>query len=753
MKDNGFDFTFDYEIINSVKLLNAGNSFSATGFIKDNLLNTSSIQEENIHFEDDIKPLDKWDYLAAFSSGTMCSIIDILFTNTFSLKNAKDWGNKEISNFIIDFAKHEGFNKDDLKDAIAFLERRYTLESDKATNDFGGGLNHHLRDFVHHPSLLGLVFSILSQLTEKGFGTDKNGCFIITKLDHSLFANKTLEQRIYDGTVTWMFHLISDMAGSSTALNGGTGIPGFVLSTLKELSALPFFNSSKINYKGQTISYSQMIAKIFNGTYFKDENNNPIRFDLRAEIGIINELSEQLIPVLINECIIRSFYAISRLCYEIKDKNIQNFDELKKINPANFLPFNSDSLNKMLLVSKATFTAIDTSQAAVAAYINKDDIVKDFLVRINIPGIVSLTISCCIEIKTLIKKKKFNDFTDNNVIPALKDLTLDRDKSRILYSLEYLKTSFDITKEKNLIKKAEKLVWLNNWESLIIKTLQEYSNFFIKDIQDLKIAINSELNKSNKKEWFYTVSLELSLFTPYFALEKNDINKYKKLKFRINNINKVIAKYQNFMTINEIRDLNKLYNKYNDLLTNKKQSKLIKTGITATATMVVGITTFFYAPQLSVILVGKNFAGLYGAALTKASLAMIGGGSLAMGGLGIAGGTAILAGGGSLLSLITTGVLTSTISNILSDSNTTLNECTKLMCYAKFVLIDRLKDYESVEILSKQIKQLSKTIATNIEDAKQNKNNPYYKNIKSFKKSINYLDRCWKELTIMYLDN
>lgn len=51
------------------------------------------------------------------------------------------------------------------------------------------------------------------------------------------------------------------------------------------------------------------------------------------------------------------------------------------------------------------------------------------------------------------------------------------------------------------------------------------------------------------------------------------------------------------------------------------------------------------------IFAGCGYAGLYGAALTNASLAAIGGGSLAAGGLGMAGGTAILTAGGALLGI------------------------------------------------------------------------------------------------------
>lgn len=50
-------------------------------------------------------------------------------------------------------------------------------------------------------------------------------------------------------------------------------------------------------------------------------------------------------------------------------------------------------------------------------------------------------------------------------------------------------------------------------------------------------------------------------------------------------------------------------------------------------------------------LVGSNFAGLSGAALTSACLAYLGGGAIAVGGMGMAGGTIAIVGGGAILGL------------------------------------------------------------------------------------------------------
>ncbi|MDR1135313.1 MAG: hypothetical protein LBL49_03915, partial [Clostridiales Family XIII bacterium] len=78
---------------------------------------------------------------------------------------------------------------------------------------------------------------------------------------------------------------------------------------------------------------------------------------------------------------------------------------------------------------------------------------------------------------------------------------------------------------------------------------------------------------------------------------------------------------------------------------------IIGGAITAGIAIVVIATAGAFAPAIAVALVGSNFAGLSGAALTSACLAYLGGGAVAIGGLGMAGGTAAIVGGGAILGI------------------------------------------------------------------------------------------------------
>lgn len=206
-----------------------------------------------IQFDEQVPFYEKTDYAVAAASGLLTALLDIFLVGDTSLSAASKWGKKATEDFVIKTAKKIGFKGDNLKDAVSFLEKKYPLAGDAAMNSFGGGLQHHLRDFSHHPTIAGLFFSLLTQFTGKAYGTDVNGVFIIADVLGGKFIGKTIPEKLLFGTVYWMFHLISDMAGSSGSIGkntAGTGIPGPLLSFMKEVSALPFFNNLNKDDKG-----------------------------------------------------------------------------------------------------------------------------------------------------------------------------------------------------------------------------------------------------------------------------------------------------------------------------------------------------------------------------------------------------------------------------------------------------------------------------------------------------------------------
>lgn len=315
---------------------------------------------------------DNLDYVVAIASGIACGLLDILWVGEFDLQSVRSIASDKVDSFVKKTAEMlEGKKFDDVKSAVKSLEKRFPIPSDGNTSDFGGGKQHHLRDFAHHPTIVGLAFSLLTQFTEKSYGTDVNGVFLVVDVPEKskIFIGKDVPQKILMGTITWFFHLVSDVAGSSSTagITGGTGIPGPILALAKEISAIPFFKEIKVD---GDMSLSLFLSKLFNGTLMiqRDENGqiikeSVVKFDLRSELGVAVELCKQTVPVIANECIVRTFYFIRHLAMAMKENCVSCLADMKKIDWNTVKPANNPTIARMLTVSTGVFTAFDIGEA------------------------------------------------------------------------------------------------------------------------------------------------------------------------------------------------------------------------------------------------------------------------------------------------------------------------------------------------------------------------------------------------------
>lgn len=623
---------------------------------------------------------DVIDCLVAAASGVLCGMLDVMWVDSFDLARGRKITSSAAEKFVQKTAGALGCKKDDLRSCVAFLEEKFPIPSDRNTPDFGGGLRHHLRDFAHHPTIVGLVFSLLTQFTEKSYGVDPHGVFKIVDVPQKgrVFIGKDIPDKIFKGTIVWFFHLVSDMAGSSSTapLSGGTGIPGAILSLAKEMSALPVFKNAKVGDDSLTV----FIGRLFNGTMFAKRDargkiipDSVIKLDLRGELGVAEEVLRQAIPVVANGCIVRAFYFIRRLAAELKTTKSKSFDDILHLDRNKIKPAHDPSLDRMITIASGVFMTVDVTAAIVT---------KKYFVAVNYVGVGRFAVALGTEMINCLKRRNVRKIkemyetirrstftqTDNRIYGRMEnDVDIEKfgltlEQTEILYNLEYLKTENDIIHPKSKQSAELKRRWLDEWWKNMSDGFSEFLG--IKGAKLHKYSAEELLKKVSENDpkgtWFRLMLLEAMLFEPYFSLSlKKDkygtyvpSEKYKKLKTSAKG-DKFLGTFfsEEICPKGYIARLRKCFNKSKRKLTEFKKKVVEAAGITLVTALAFAVTAGTFAPKIARALVGSSFAGLTGAALTSACLAYLGGGAIAAGGLGMAGGTAVIVGGGTLLGL------------------------------------------------------------------------------------------------------
>ncbi len=707
------EFTFSIEFPKA-KLLPAASSSSMDATpLKEGFM------ENETRWEAKLDHADKLDCTIAVASGIITGLVDSFFVGESSLERANEWGSDKVNGFVVSMSKLAGYEGDDLPGAIRYLEGNFKFAADGNTSDFGGGYQHHLRDFSHHFSLGGLVSSIFTQFTGKVIGTDTAGRLLVVDASetHRQFLGKSFGEKVMLGTVSWVMHIASDVAGSSGNPGKGTGVPGPILSLVKQLSALPIFQDARpaTEQAGDGGSvFREIISKMFNGTFFaiRDENGKitkTLRFDFRTELGVIHEVGRQSKPVILNQCLIRSFYFARRLAHEVNALRISGLKDLQRIDPEDVLPLRNKTIARMSTVSCGVFSAVDLSDAVVRAAIasrgSKGSFLEEFLVRVNFVGLGTFAVACVIDIREVLKERTSDTASSaeedyEKSLAEFGSLELGPSQIRLLQSLQRAIVLSDIQSTMQSRKKEEKRLWLEEWEAAIELGLKErglISSEYLLEPDELYREFEGLAKEDPSRPWPFLVALEASLFIPYEPLGGENDKKFKKLKCKDGYMQDVFAVAQDIVTKDDLEHMRKALKQARDDIDAKMAKRII--GFVGTA-IVAGAATaaaFVFAPYIAPLIAGKAVAGLSGAALTSASLAFVGGGALAAGGFGMAGGTAIIAGGGALLGTIGGTAASKAMTTMTNADGFVFAEASKLLCYCRYVLLDEYSDIDSVK--------------------------------------------------------
>ena len=375
----------------------------------------SKIESLNSEIERLTNHADVLDYLVAVVSGIIAGMVDSCLV-----------GETEI-------------NKDKIQET---LENKYHTANDngfthktKDGHQVDSPMYHRLDDLAHHPTLLGLVASILSRYLRLVIfidGTDGKPHIFFSDTSSGITKKREIKDlmqawvgAVIGGICLWLVHVaekkyeeINDeempkllkkivrtigsmpmiieilkavdvWAGHMMSdVSTSQGIPGIFLSLLKELSVLPFLRNTNFKVK---------VDKLY-----RKGNNN------LSEWGgvVFTAAKKQAIPVLINETITRSFYFVRHLIEEYKEHN-----EWKSINWENVIPFRNRTIVRMLTISSGTFTAIDLADAAIRSAIEAGPPTtpafwSKFVLKVNFVGVGRFVIAVGTDIGMRIKRQK-----------------------------------------------------------------------------------------------------------------------------------------------------------------------------------------------------------------------------------------------------------------------------------------------------------------------------------------------------------
>lgn len=299
---------------------------------------------------------DSLDYALACACGVISGLIDILLVKTPHEGLIGDASDKLFDKAVIALAgKKKNGEERNIASAIQFFENKAKVTYDQAktqeiTKRLADGFtetiehlstkNHHAKSLSHYPDLFGLIASICNQFTNTStfLDTGKGKITIINGADSFLeLQGNTMPAKIFSGFVNWLFHCLSDVAGSSGNRGADTG-PGTGLPIpFTEFFQFCDFGAFK-NEKGQDQTIATVMVKVYEEGY-----------DLRHGVATS-------VPVLINDLLLTAVFMIKQHFYD----HVSWTDLLRKKN--------EDKLQRMVSVGIGALCLLDLSEAVITSW-------------------------------------------------------------------------------------------------------------------------------------------------------------------------------------------------------------------------------------------------------------------------------------------------------------------------------------------------------------------------------------------------
>ncbi len=301
---------------------------------------------------------DEKDIVVSVACGAVGGLIDIFLVGEPGNSVLGKWTDKMTDNAVMKFAKRLGWsphkgNESDVSKAIAFLEGKFKVNYDQHQSEAVNNLfsmspkQHHMMSLGHSPDIVGLFFSVLNQFTDTSTFIVEGKLISITTYDGEFYlVGSNVWTKLLCGVWNWFGHLMSDVAGSSVSVKGGSGIV---------IPFYEFFGFCKFG-KFKTSDGTKDLSELAMQAFSADSG-----YDFRHGMAMA-------IPVMLTDMLIRFLWA-ARQFFEF-DRPIKEC-----------IPNSShEDLRLMLIIGNATLCVLDGVDAAIRS---GGDALK-FFMRLNL---------------------------------------------------------------------------------------------------------------------------------------------------------------------------------------------------------------------------------------------------------------------------------------------------------------------------------------------------------------------------------
>lgn len=704
-----------------------------TGSMEETAFDYNESSYKSTQFDESVTKSERIYYISAAASGFLTGSMDALGFSDAVLTKGLSLGDKDkwLKKAVVSAASICGYKKRDYSGAVKFLYGR-------VKNSLESGL---LAELSGTPNATGLVFSIIGQYTGELYSLDPTGKISKRNVpDHYAIGRNDAEKIIY-GFLYWIFHMALKYTRKKQA-ELFEGIPKEIRDLIEVFGNLTMLRILSASDDVVEELFSRLIRSAFERTNILSREGTKDPFDLMAEIKTSNNrMKAQVKSVLMNECITRGLYTVITFCKLIEREEIVSIYDLQNRDLSEMLPVNNRIVSRMCLISSGVFAFANVSGAFVKALYAKKvagrPFTTSFIASINFVGIGRFVFAVTQDwsylgedIKLQFRKASTAGTSGipdveidlEDAAQVFKSMNLDYSQYRLLYSLENAAIRHDVeeTAKTDAAEKKKKLH--QRWQKAVLQFNGAPDSSYFLDEKDMYKFLFELDQEGTNKSWVYWMTLELALFEPYTQISEDEYKDFRKLKRSYDYALEQYALKQTIVSADDIAMFRKDFAKNEGIVNGNSIRKTVRLTAVAGTAVVAGSAAFAFAPAIAVALVGGAFPGLYGAALTNASLAFFGGGALAAGGLGMAGGSAVIAGGGALLGLTGSGTIAGITALGLIPKEIQVISFAKILTYTKDVLINKMHDHHSAEVIRSTFNVLGKKIGSEIAEMKEERN-------------------------------